>query len=336
MQRQQRIETWLHSLYPEQEFTLAIASSDASFRRYLRARFATGEVRIIMDAPPEHENCQPWLHAHNLFQAAGVHVPQVFAHDLTQGFLLLEDLGDTTYLSALNERNCDELYRAALAALLRIQTCQRQAGSTQALPDYDHALLWRELMLFPDWYLTRHLGATLTEPQRASLLTIFEKILAVNLAEPTVTVHRDYHARNLMLCKTAPPGVIDFQDAVQGPITYDLASLLKDAYVTWPEAQTLDWLVRYWQQARKAGLPVRADFGDFFRDYEWMGVQRQLKVLGIFARLAYRDGKRAYLDDMPRVLAYLTAAAARYRELAPLARLLDDLQERQTLVSYTF
>jgi hypothetical protein len=258
-------------------------------------------------------------------------VPDVLAEDCERGFLLLSDLGSTTYLAALTEANADTHYRAACDALIRIQLASRPGQ----LPAYDRELLRRELDLFPDWYLARHVDVELTERQRADLVTVFEKILAINLAEPAVFVHRDYHSRNLMV--TEPnPGIIDFQDAVFGPISYDLVSLFKDAYLEWPEERILDWLARYWQQARAAGLPVRADFGDFYRDYEWMGVQRHIKVLGIFARLYHRDGKDGYLKDMPLVARYLRSACQRYRDLTPLLRILDQIENRQAQAGYTF
>ncbi len=331
MERQRKFEAWLGTLYPGKRFALTPASADASFRRYFRASGDDGSTLVVMDAPPEREDCRPWLHVQRLFRAAGVHVPEVYAEDLAQGFLLLSDLGSTTYLAAFDADNTVALYDAAIDALIRIQL----ASQPQTLPPYDRALLKRELDLFPDWYIAKHLKVELSAKQRATLDQTFEKILAANLAEPQVYVHRDYHSRNLMV--TAPnPGIIDFQDAVYGPISYDLVSLFKDAYVEWPEALLLDWTVRYWEKARKAGLPVRADFADFYRDYEWMGVQRHIKVLGIFARLCHRDGKDGYLKDMPRVAKYLRAACERYRDLGPFLKLLDELEGRQAQVGYTF
>lgn len=259
-------------------------------------------------------------------------MPQVLARDLERGFLLLSDLGSTTYLAALAAgTDADELYRAAIDTLIAIQRASRPGS----LPAYDRALLQRELDLFPDWYIGKHVPIDFGDTDRNMLAGVFEKILAVNLAEPAVFVHRDYHSRNLMVTDHSP-GIIDFQDAVHGPISYDLVSLFKDAYIEWPEEQAIDWLARYWEKARKAGLPVRSDFGAFFRDYEWMGVQRHIKVLGIFARLKHRDGKDGYLKDMPLVAKYLRAACARYGELTPLLRLLDRLENRQAQVGYTF
>lgn len=324
MKRQQQLTVWLQSQFPGETFSLAPASADASFRRYFRATFADGTTRIIMDAPPEHEDCRPFLHVGQLFENAGTHVPHVYAQDLTQGFLLLSDLGNTTYLQALTADNARSLYAAATDALIRIQLASKE----DELPPYDEALLLREMRLFPEWYINKHLNITLTPAQDAKLETVFARIVANNLAQPRVYVHRDYHSRNLMV--TEPnPGIIDFQDAVYGPITYDLASLLKDAYIKWEEPEIIDHLIGYWEKARRAGLPVHEDFGRLYWDFEWMGVQRHIKVLGIFARLCHRDGKEGYLKDMPLVMGYLRAAAARYVDLKPLLNLLNELEPPQ-------
>ncbi|HUW29493.1 MAG TPA: phosphotransferase [Sulfuriferula sp.] len=332
MERQHRIQVWLESLFPGQAVRLAPASADASFRRYFRAVLSNGDHYIVMDAPPQYEDCRPFIKVAALFGAAGANTPEVLAQDLAQGFLLLTDLGDVTYLSVLTADNAGALYGDALDALVKIQVASRHG----VLPDYDRALLERELRLFPEWYITRHLGVALNAQQAQTLDSVFEAILANNLAQPRVFVHRDYHSRNLML--TEPnPGVLDFQDAVYGPVTYDLVSLLKDAYIRWDEEVVLDWVIRYWEKARRAGLPVAVDFGAFYRDFEWMGVQRHIKVLGIFARLYHRDGKTGYLKDMPLVMDYLRSACARYRELEPLLQLLDSLQgQAPESVGYTF
>ena len=346
MHRLEQLRTWLTATLPGQPFELAPASADASFRRYFRLTFAAGSPsRIVMDAPPEKEDVRPWLHVAELFRAAGAHVPEVLAQDLDQGFLLLSDLGSTTYLNALQPpadqapdlHRAAHLYADALGALAAIQ-CASRPG---VLPEYDRALLSRELQLFPEWYIARHKGVTLTDAETAMLDTAFERILAVNLAEPQVFVHRDYHSRNLMLLDPADglganPGIIDFQDAVFGPISYALVSLFKDAYIHWDEDFILDMLIRYWETARKLGLPVRAEFADFHRDFEWMGVQRHIKVLGIFARLCHRDGKDGYLADMPLVMDYLRRACKRWRDLGPLLKLLDRLEPEETQVGYTF
>jgi len=332
MQRQQQLTEWLRRQFPGETFTLAPASADASFRRYFRATFVDGRTLVVMDAPPQHENCRPFLHIAKLFEDAGTHVPHVYAQDLQQGFLLLSDLGNTTYLQALKAGSAPRLYDAATDALIKIQLASRD----NELPPYDEALLLREMRLFPEWYIARHLNASLTDKQHAKLEEVFARIIANNLAQPRVYVHRDYHSRNLMQVDENNPGVLDFQDAVYGPITYDLVSLFKDAYIRWEEAETIDWLIRYWEKARKAGLPVAADFSDFYRDYEWMGVQRHLKVLGIFARLHHRDGKDGYLKNLPLVKAYLRAACVRYIDLKPLLNLLDELEPREAQTGYTF
>lgn len=355
MKRQQQLTVWLQSQFPGETFSLAPASADASFRRYFRASFSNRTL-IVMDAPPEHEDCRPFLHVGQLFENAGTHVPHVYAQDLTQGFLLLSDLGNTTYLQALTPENARSLYAAATDALIRIQL----ASKADELPPYDEALLLREMRLFPEWYINKHLNITLTSAQNAKLETVFARIVSNNLAQPRVYVHRDYHSRNLMVVDptrwgealqcgridqaatpangslreervvVAPnPGIIDFQDAVYGPITYDLASLFKDAYIKWEEPEIIDHLIGYWEKARRAGLPVHEDFGQLYWDFEWMGVQRHIKVLGIFARLCHRDGKEGYLKDMPLVMNYLRAAAARYVDLKPLFNLLNELEPPQ-------
>jgi len=331
LQRLAQIHDWLTGIYPDREFTLAPASADASFRRYFRARFNDHKTLIVMDAPPEHEDCKPFIRISQLFGKAGANVPEVLAQDLDRGFLLLTDLGATTYLSALNKQNADQLYRDAASALVTIQ----RASQRGVLPDYDEALLTRELQLFPDWYIAKHLGAEVNPAQQAVLKQIFALLNRNILAQGQVYVHRDYHSRNLMLCDNNP-GILDFQDAVYGAITYDLVSLLKDAYISWEEEQVLDWAIRYWEQARKAGLPVAQDFGEFYRDFEWMGAQRHIKVLGIFARLYHRDGKDGYLKDMPLVMAYLRKTCERYIELKPMLHLLDELEGRQPQIGMTF
>jgi aminoglycoside/choline kinase family phosphotransferase len=328
------LRAWVEAEISTEAFTLAPASADASFRRYFRivpaAPWRRHATLIAMDAPPPMENCRPFVHVARLLRAAGVHAPEVLAEDLERGLLLLSDLGDTTYLAALDESSAPRLYSDALDALVRWQRASRDGE----LPPYDEAALTRELNLFPEWYVGKHLGFDLSPAQRATLAEAFRIVVANNLAQPRTYVHRDYHSRNLMLA--APnPGVLDFQDALYGPITYDLVSLLRDAYVAWDEERQIDWAVRYWERAKKAALPVDPDFSVYWRDFEWMGVQRQLKVLGIFARLHLRDGKAGYLADMPRVMAYLRGACARYAQLSPLLGLLDELEARQPAVGYT-
>ncbi|MDP3123552.1 MAG: phosphotransferase [Thiobacillus sp.] len=335
MERLQALKDWAARQLGGDSLDIAPASADASFRRYFRVT-AKGRDYIVMDAPPAHEDCRPFIAVARLFADAGVHVPQVLAQDLDQGFLLLTDLGDTTYLLALDEAGSDhgvarELYLASNDALIRIQ----QASRPGVLPEYDRALLTRELMLFPDWYVAKHLGVDMKNDQKAILDTVFERILTNNLAQPQVYVHRDWHSRNLMVSEPNP-GILDFQDAVYGPITYDLASIYRDAYIQWDEEMQLDWVIRYWEKARAARLPVPEDFGAFWRDLEWMGAQRHIKVLGIFARLYHRDGKDGYLKDMPRVMGYLRKVCERYDELKPLLFLLDGLQDKKAQVGYTF
>ena len=321
MDRYALIEEWLGRQLRGRAFSLAPASADASFRRYFRVTLADSTL-ILMDAPPKQEDCRPFIQVAGLMAAAGLHVPLIIAQDLAQGFLLMTDLGPTTYLAALNDGNADELFRDATAALIRWQLASREG----VLPPYDEVLLRRELDLFPEWYLKRHLGIELDDGQHRSLDTVFRLIIANNLAQPKTYVHRDYMPRNLML-SNPNPGVLDFQDAVYGPITYDLASLFKDAFLSWDEPRVLDWTIRYWERARAARLPVHSDFAEFYRDLEWMGLQRHLKVLGIFARIYHRDGKPAYVKDTPRFLGYVRAVSERYAGLSALLRLLDQIAE---------
>ena len=314
------LEHWLARQFDGIAYQLAPASEDASFRRYFRARLADGRTYIVMDAPPPQEDCAPFVRVAQLLRDAGVHAPDVHAQDLAQGFLLLSDLGTTTYLDALAGDHADALMRDAIDALLRWQLATRP----DVLPPYDEALLQREMALFPDWYVGRHIATSLSATRNGELQRIFALLAASALAQPKVYVHRDYMPRNLMVCEPNP-GVLDFQDAVLGPITYDVISLLRDAFVSWDEERVVDWSVRYWEKAKKAGLPVDPDFAEFWRALEWMGLQRHLKVLGIFARLTYRDGKPKYVADTPRFVGYARAVAERYAPLKPLGRLLDEL-----------
>jgi aminoglycoside/choline kinase family phosphotransferase len=321
--RLEALRGWLGTHLGAVAFEIKPASADASFRRYFRVTRRDAQSLIAMDAPPEREDCRPFVQVAALMRAAGVNAPQVIAQDLERGFLLLTDLGATTYLAALNEGNADRLYADAIEALIRWQLASRE----DVLPPYDEALLRRECDLFPEWYVARHLGAPLSGAQSAILSDIVSLLVARALSQPAVFVHRDYMPRNLIVSEPNP-GVIDFQDAVRGPITYDMVSLTRDAFVSWEEERVIDWAARFWEKARRRGLPVDPDFGTFYRDFEWMGLQRHLKVLGIFARIHYRDGKRGYLEDTPRFLNYARAVAGRYRELAPLARLLDEIESR--------
>ena len=336
--RLQSLNRWIESLagrFGLEPATIAPASNDASFRRYFRIAAAGGSC-IVMDAPPPHEDCRPFVHAARVLREAGVNVPEVLAEDLAQGFLLLSDFGSTTYLSRLESQSAPALYRDAWQALVTMQRASRPG----VFPAYSRELLERELMLYPQWYLAKHKGIELDASQQQVMRQAFDLILKNNLAQPPVFVHRDYHSRNLMVLDAAGspgnPGILDFQDAVHGPITYDLVSLFKDAYIRWDEQQVLDWVIRYWEMARAAGLPVRSDFADFYRDFEWMGLQRHIKVLGIFARLWHRDGKDSYLKDMPLVLDHVLEVLARYVDLAPFARLVQEIENRKPLPGFTF
>jgi aminoglycoside/choline kinase family phosphotransferase len=330
LDRTELLDDWLQQQFPATPFSFAPASADASFRRYFRVTLPERTL-IVMDAPPRHEDCRPFIHVAGLLRAAGVNAPEVLAQDLAKGFLLLTDLGGQTYLDALDEARADDLYRDASAALIKFQL----ASHRDELPPFDEALLLREMRLFPDWYVGKHLQYTLSSEQAAQLEETFALLNRNILAQGQVFVHRDYHSRNLMV-NERNPGVLDFQDAVYGAVTYDLVSLFKDAYIGWEEERILDWTIRYWEKAKKAGLPVPADFATFYRDFEWVGAQRHIKVLGIFARLCHRDGKDGYLKDMPLVMAYLRKVCERYSELHPLFRLLDTLENRQAAVGYTF
>jgi aminoglycoside/choline kinase family phosphotransferase len=321
---------WLKGLQPSWQLdldTLAPASADASFRRYFRIESKNPDfgTLIIMDAPPQHEPLDAFIQVDFLLSEAGLNVPKILEKNTAKGFLLLNDLGNKTYLAELSDATANHLYQDATHALIQMQL----ASKPNVLPNYDEALLQRELNLFPEWYLRKHLEIALTDVQQAQMTQSFKLIIENNLAQAKVYVHRDYHSRNLMVTEKNNPGVLDFQDAVYGPITYDAASLWRDAYIAWPEERVIDWVIKFWEQGRKAGLPMPDDFGQFYRDFEWMGLQRHLKVLGIFARLFHRDGKDGYLKDIPLVLEYAIATANRYIELKPLARLLESTRSKK-------
>ena len=325
-----QLNAWLTQNIAEKKFSLAPASADASFRRYFRVT-VNGKTLIAMDAPPPQEDCRPFVNVASLMRNAGLNVPHVLAQDIERGFLLLSDLGTTTYLNGFTEDNPNALFSDAIDALITWQ----MASKPGVLPPYDAALLQREIDLFPEWYVGKHLQTTFTDAQHKVFTAATKLLIDAALAQPKVYVHRDYMPRNLML-STPNPGVLDFQDAVYGPITYDVASLFRDAFVSWPEARELDWVIRYWERARAAGLPVNADFGIFWRDFEWMGLQRHIKVLGIFARINYRDGKPHYLKDTPRFIEYARRVCGRYRELGPMEKVLDELEGRAHSIGYTF
>jgi N-acetylmuramate 1-kinase len=336
--RLEQLTSWLDALALVDTASRRPASSDASFRRYFRydvhstLRDKLGDTLVAMDAPPARENVPAFIHVAGLLQEAGVNVPAIVARDVDNGYLLLSDLGTTTYLQRLTIDNAAFMYSDAVDTLIKFQL-HSQPG---VLPEFDRAFVLREMNLFPEWFVSKHLGVTMDAAQQQQLDTVFEAITANVLAQQQVFMHRDFHSRNLMFMERDNPGVLDFQDAVYGPVTYDLASLLRDAYIQWDEEVVLDWVVRYWQRAKQVGLPVNPDIDAFYRDFEFMALQRHLKILGIFCRLNYRDGKAQYLHDLPTVMDYVRKAAGRYKELRPLVRLLDQLEDTQPQVGYTF
>ena len=342
-EREGLFQAWLQTQIAPQALrpeTLRIASADASFRRYLRIDTTIGQTRIVMDAPPDKENCQPFVHVAGLMQAAGLRAPEVLDWQREHGFMLLTDLGEQTMMAAIDPAHPEAnqaLYLQAVDTLVQWQSASRPGE----LPPCDSALLQRELSLFPDWYLAQHKGVVLDAAQQQTLSQAFALIVQRNLAAPTVYVHRDFMPRNLMMPFGSPQlGVLDFQDAVYGPLTYDIASLMRDAFLSWEEDFVLDITVRYWERARRAGLmdfeDWHSDFGAFYRAVEWMGLQRHLKVAGIFARLTLRDGKPKYLADAPRFIAYICATASRYRELTPLLRLIDRIEGTEAPSGWAF
>ena len=316
-ERIDELRRWLAEVIPDRGVDPVPASSDASFRRYFRIGTREGS-RIVMDAPPDRESVQRYVLVARKLATAGVHVPEVYAMDVERGFLLLGDLGDETYLDALGRGEpAGSLYGDAIAALLRLQ----KSGDASGLPEYDRALLVRELAIFREWFLDRHLGVQLDASASAELARVEAFLVDAALAQPRTLVHRDYHSRNLMLSEPNP-GVLDFQDAVVGPVAYDLASLLRDCYIAWSSEQVAEWLRDYHEDAKASGLPV-GTLATFTRGFDLAGVQRHLKAIGIFARLWHRDGKGGYLADIPRVLDYVQDVAREYRELAPLGGLIE-------------
>ncbi len=321
------IHDWLVQVLGHQDFTLAPASADASFRRYFRVS-AHGQHSIIMDAPPEQEDCRPFIAVSALFSSLGLNVPQLRAQDLEQGLLLLDDLGERLYLNELTNETADALYADAMQALLKLQSAPADVVQTAALSDYDRSLLLSEMNLFRDWYLQRHLGLLLSAAEQGHIDSVFTFLADAALAQPQVIVHRDYHSRNLMLAEPNP-GVLDFQDAVIGALTYDLVSLLRDCYIVWPLERVHGWVEQYFNLAQVAGiLPDSVNLNTFIRWFDLMGIQRHLKASGIFARLNYRDQKPAYLDDIPRTLDYIRRVGVNYPELNDLLQLLDRLDSR--------
>lgn len=314
-----QVNEWLTAILPYSEFNLEVASSDASFRRYFRVH-QHDHSRIVMDAPPEHEDIDSFVRIAEFLSSTGTHVPRIFAKNLEQGFLLLSDLGNTSYLSALNEQSADALYRAAIDEIIKMQLAPT---ADIELASYDDEKLLAELRLFPDWFIHKHLS--LTPPPE--LNAVFELLIANASEQPQYFVHRDYHSRNLMLGADNEVGVIDFQDAVIGPVTYDLVSLLRDCYIEWPQNKLDNWLNYYFEKAVENQLLTDDNRSEFIRWFDLMGLQRHLKVLGIFCRLNYRDGKAGYMNDLPLTLKYVLQVTARYPELAPLHQYLTQSPE---------
>lgn len=334
--RQAAFQQWLAPLAVQHGLDVASlrpASADASFRRYFRIDGTQQRTFVLMDAPPPQEDVRPFVKVAGLIGAAGLHAPQVLAADEARGFLLLTDLGRELYLEALTEASAgqaDALMRDAIKALVHWQ----QHVDDSSLPPYDEVLLQREMALFPEWCVAKEFGVTWGETEHKHWAHVTRRLADSALAQPQVAVHRDWMPRNLMVCDPNP-GILDFQDAVRGPLTYDVASMLRDAFLSWEEEREIDWAARYWEQARKGGLPVSADFGEFWRQVEWMGLQRHLKVLGIFCRLKHRDGKPKYAEDLPRFFAYATKVARRYRELGPLLPLIEPLSGMRGEIAYS-
>lgn len=322
MQRQTELQNWLAAVYPNESFELAFAAADADFRRYFRATFSDGRTVVCMDAPPDKMSVAPYLKVQKLFDM--VNVPQVLHVDEAQGFMVLNDLGSTTFLTAMQQETSPDAHKALLLEAID-ELVELQKGSRAGvLPEYDREVMLREINLFPEWFAAKELGKPFNFKQKQLWQQVVDTLLPPLLEQPQVYVHRDYIVRNLML-QAGRPGVLDFQDALYGPISYDLVSLLRDAFIEWEEEFVLDLVIRYWEKARAAGLPVPEQFDEFYRWFEWMGVQRHLKVAGIFARLYYRDGKDKYRPEIPRFLNYLRRVSRRYVDLAPLYALLVDL-----------
>lgn len=325
-ERRERLQGWARQQLGWAGADLTPASADASFRRYFRIRQG-GESYILMDAPPEKEDCEPFVHISRLLLELGLHVPEILARDSAQGFLLLSDLGSRLYLDELSEANVGRLYGDALGALATLQGC---GPVDSALPPYDRRLLMFEMSLFTDWLMGTHLQMTLDEAEQCRLQATFEVLVDNALEQPAVCVHRDYHSRNLMVCDRHNPGVLDYQDAVIGPVTYDLVSLLRDCYISWPRRQVEDWALGYFELAQQTGILRQGQVDEvrFLRWFDLMGVQRHLKAAGIFARLNHRDGKPGYLADIPRTLGYVQQVCADYPELVSLGTITERVLAR--------
>lgn len=334
MQRETLLKNWLEGQFPDRAFELSFAAADADFRRYFRAVFADGGSVICMDAPPDKMDTAPYVRVQQLFSM--LNVPQILAYDAAQGFMVLNDLGDVQYLKAMQLENTPEAHKALLLEAIDELVVLQRASRPDVLPEYGRDILLREANLFIDWFAAKELGKTPNFAQKKLWQQGLDALLPVIEEQPKVFVHRDFIVRNLMLTR-GRPAVLDFQDALYGPISYDLVALLRDAFIEWDEEFTLDLVIRYWEKARAAGLPVPAEFDVFYRWYEFMGVQRHLKVAGIFARLWHRDGKDKYRPEIPRFLNYLRRTTRRYSELAPLyALLLEWVGDEELESGYTF
>jgi aminoglycoside/choline kinase family phosphotransferase len=309
------IHHWLKTVFPSTQYKLEPASNDASFRRYFRVTVAA-KTWILMDAPPVQEDTRPFINIGTFLYEHGIHVPKIYEAETELGFLLLSDFGNIPYLNELNKNSADELYKAAIDSLIKIQLCPTQDIK---LPLYDNALLRQEMNLFPDWFLDKHLNIAIPE----FLETTFNHLISNALTQPQVVVHRDYHSRNLMHTSKNSPGIIDFQDAVIGAISYDLVSLLRDCYISWPEDKINQWIQYYLSTAQQQGLLTDISIAQFTQWFDWMGLQRHIKVLGIFCRLNYRDGKANYMNDLPLTLAYVRKISAKYPEFSQLSSFLQ-------------
>jgi aminoglycoside/choline kinase family phosphotransferase len=329
--RHELINKWLHLVLEGHDFTLTDLAADAGARRYFRITDLNEASLVLMDAPIAHNNVRQFTFIADLLASNGINVPNIVHANFEDGLLLLSDLGDETYLKSLKQENANQLFDDATTALVKIQTIQ----DVRLLGKYDANLMDQELALFNDWYIEKQLNIQLNGNTQDSLQNILNLITERCVSQPSVLVHRDFMPRNLMVCNNNP-GILDFQDAAIGPITYDVVSLFKDAFISWDEEEIIDWTIRYWEKARKVSLPVPSDFGEFYEDLEWMGLQRHLKVLGIFSRLKHRDGKSHYISDEPRFLTYIRDVAQRYGALKPLLKILDQLEGKPQKVGHTF
>jgi aminoglycoside/choline kinase family phosphotransferase len=329
--RHELINKWLRLVLKGHDFTLTNLAADAGARRYFRITDLNEASLVLMDAPIAHNNVRQFTFIADLLASNGINVPNIVHANFEDGLLLLSDLGDETYLKSLKQENANQLFDDATTALVKIQTIQ----DVRLLGKYDANLMDQELALFNDWYIEKQLNIQLNGNTQDSLQNILNLITERCVSQPSVLVHRDFMPRNLMVCNNNP-GILDFQDAAIGPITYDVVSLFKDAFISWDEEEIIDWTIRYWEKARKVSLPVPSDFGEFYEDLEWMGLQRHLKVLGIFSRLKHRDGKSHYISDEPRFLTYIRDVAQRYGALKPLLKILDQLEGKPQKVGHTF